>query len=455
MGSLNFNSKNSLSRYDYINKQTQHQFDKVKNNQYATFFENGAPIFATYLKQSKKLSTTDKGLGNVYENIGKSGKKYLRIKHLPIYNIDPSVFDMENDEFGIHGSFKFEGIITMDTIEPIAEDLLMFEFQKEKYLYKIMNVEVDTILSNNYYKVSIKFDKVTPDNLEEQIVDNFTTLYDNIGSEDKSIIQDDDYLLLQKLENLYENVCEAYFDTFYNELGNCFTYKDRIKIKKAGNEILQLKVKYQAQHKVLKDDDPILYTYEYVNFYDPYLMEFIIRNRLFEFDNSLTSFVFQHTIDTPNDFIKKYKQSIFYNIFKKHSFSNSFRQIPIQDKMTYLCRSGKTYYTKILLTDPNIEPKDLYNNRYCNFSYSYNGSNILYKIILKYLDIENDDNNNIKDSLLCSIYLNKKEISFEEYTLSILDNFYCEENIDYFIGVPMVLYLLKQKINNISINNIK
>ena len=424
MGKLNFNSKSSLSRSEYINKQTKQQFDKLQNNSYSRFMES-APIFATYYKQSTVESTTDKGLGTVETNIGFSGKKFVKIKHVPIYGLDKSSLNIDKDDYGIHGSFTTEGNLTQDTVKPIAEDYITFEFQDGKYLFKITNVDIDTILSNNYYKISIKFDRETPDKLENQIVDNFTTLFDNIGSEDKSIIQDDDFVKLKKFESMYENMCECYFEAFYNELGNCFTY---------------------SEYDVVLDEE--------VNYYDPYLLEFIIRNRLFEFDNSLTSYVFQHSIETPRDFLKRYKKSIFYNIFNKKPFSNNVRKIRIQDTLSYLYRSGDIYYSKMLYVDPN-DPIDLFNEKYTTFDYNYTGENVLFNIVLQYLGIENKVEDNVDDSILCEIELDKKKITGDDYIINNLEDFYCEQNSDYFIFVPLVLFILKTKINNITVNIIK
>lgn len=441
MGRLIVNGLNHHSQVatDYAKM----RYDKVQNNSYTRFMEN-APIFVTWYKQSRVETTTDKGMGNVNTNIGsESSKRFVKIKHIPIYGIDKSSFNLDLEDIGLKGSYHTEGNMIMDCLEPIVEDYFTIEYQDGKYLFKITNVEIDSIESNNYYKISIKYDREYDPVLEKQVVDNFTCIFENIGSEDKSIIKDDDIEILEKYNEIYLHVLDSYYNTFHNLPSSSFIYEDKV-----NNKFI----------------------------YDPYLMEFIIRNELFVIKNSLESFSYRHTLATPKDFLMRYKKSIFYNIEKGDDFNIEIRHTKIGDTLSYYYATGLPYYTTELYHSHNVDAKDLYYESHTSFNYKYNGDDIVFNTILKYLNINNKTieipniNNELNDYLAddddtiipdkepdVSIVPDEEfaKISLHDFILNNFIDFYCLDNRDYFICVPLVLFIIKKLMNNININTIK
>lgn len=459
------------------------QYDRVVNSQYTRFLKN-APIPVTYYHQNVIESTTDVGFENVNTNIGVSGKKYNKIKNIPIYGIDKSSFSLDDSEIGIKGEYHSEGNLPLSVIKPIPEDYFLIELtENDKYLFKITNVEIDNISSNNYYKIDFKFDREYDPIIEKQVVGEFTCIFDYIGSDSKCILKDDELDTLQKLTNIYIDIMNAYYDQFFDPLCCCFIYHD------------------QYRDKFI---------------YDPYVTEFIIRNQLFINNSSFNSYVFSQMIELPKDFLKRYKQTIFCNFLEKHSFESRVRELRIQDRISYFYKSGKRYYVNELYTKGDALP--LYNQRENEFDYDYNGDDIVFNTILKFLKI---DNSNIKEeeyefeepvyndscelnsellfnsdrlgldseldldipygkelNLDSEILLripkiklpaflilkkvqnyepdkpNKKE-TLEEYIIDNFSDFYCENNRDYFTCIPIILFIIKSIMNNITIKNIK
>ena len=467
---------------ELINKITNDQYKRVVNSPYTRFLK-GTPVPVTIYHQNTIESTTDVGFENVNTNIGISGKKFNKIKNIPLYGVDKSSFSLDDSEIGIKGEYHSEANLPMDCLRPFPEDYIIFSYGDTDLLFKISNVEIDNINSNNYYKIDFKFDSSDKiDDLEKQVVDNFTCIFDYVGSEAKSIIKDDDIEKLSKLADVYIDLMNSYYDKFFDDLSSCFVLYD-----------------------FMRD--------EYL--YDPYVMEFIIRNKLFINENSLNSYTFIQTVNLPKDFLRRYKQTIFYNFIDKRSFEVRFRKLRIQDRLSYFFKSGKRYYLMELFTDRDA--KDLYRGRETFFTYDYNGNNVLFNTILKFLNIDNSNLQeeeyefeepgfNIENSINCELiyYSNKdginceleldipynkelyldcdldliiptsklpcflvlkkvdhyvppvpdKKESLEDYIINNFKDYYCENNLDDFTCVPIVLFIIKTIMNNITINKI-
>lgn len=415
MGSLVTNKINKQSKVtnDFVKK----MYDNAQNNSYTRFMEN-APVFVTYYKQSRTETTTDKGFGNVNTNIGISGKRFNKIEHVPLYGVDKSSFNLDMEEIGLKGSYHSEANMVLDCIEPIAEDYFTFEFNDGKYLFKVINVEIDSIESNNYFKVGFKLDKENDFEIEKQVVGNYTCIFENIGTEDKSVIKNEDYNKLEQLNAIYLNIVNSYMRAFHNVTANCFTFNDK------------------------KNDKFI---------YDPYVMEFIIRNQLFVIEGSLDSFAYRQVLDLPNDFQYRYKHTIYYNFEKKKEFSNNIRLYKIADTLSFFYRTGLPYRISELFIDPEEEVIDMYPYIHTNFTYEYNGDDIIFNTILKYIGINNKtkcDGTDDLDDLFA-------KITVEDYIIDNFEDFYCKQSMDYFVCVPMVLFIIKKLMNNININIIK
>lgn len=417
---------------EFMNQQTKLRYDITQNNAYSRFMED-APVFVTWYRQSLEETTTDKGLGTVETNIGLSGKKFNKIYHVPLYKVDKSSFNLDSEDIGLSGSYKSSANLVMDTIRPIPEDYFVFEFQDGKYLFKVTNTEIDTIESNNYYSIEFKYDRENLGEIEKQVVCSYSCIFENIGSDEKTIIKNEDLNVLTNLTNIYHDVCNAYYDTFFNQMCSSFTYRD-------------------------------LDTDRY--YYDPYVTEYIIRNELFTFKNVLDSYAFDHVIELPKDFLKRYKSSIFYNFWQKKPFSTKIRPIKIQDPLTYFQKSGLPYYYCELFNRTGLreDAELLYTYEQTTFSYDYYGDNILFNTILKYLNIENSEpkipiiDNDDKKPIVLEAKEEEKEKPADTLIPYIIDNyrdFYCEEDKDYFICTPIVLFIIKSLMNNITINNIK
>lgn len=386
MGTLN-------NQIEYFNKQIETQQQIHDSSSYSRF-RGKIPVLVTYYHQNVIETTTDVGLQNVYENIGgMSSKRYNKIKNIPLYDIDKGIFNIEETETGFKGSLNSEATLIPDTIKPIPEDYFTINYQENLYLFKIISVETDTIKSNNYFKIAFKYDRADFSKIESQVVGTFNCIFDNIGSNDKSIIRDIDYDLLNKLDSVYKDVANEYINVFYNQL--CSTFTLMISEKK---------------------------------YYDPYLIEFIKKHSLFSYNN----FSFDHMLSLENTFKERYYKSIYHNVeIKNKTFENRIRELRIQDIMTYFFRSGEMYFTYELY---NGQCEELYHLTHLKgFEFDIESEEFVFNIINKYINNSTDLNS---------------------YIINSLKDFYCKTTAEYFVSIPIILFIIKNTMNNITINNL-
>lgn len=405
------------NKKDYINDTVKFSMDNNYGS-YNKFLDGTAPIFIVYYKQNIVESTTDIGFGNTYTMIGdNSSITYNKIQHIPLYGVDASVFELNYDEIsGVTGSSESQGILLPNTIEPIANDYFTVEYMDNKYLYKVIDINTeDHIKSNNYYRITFKFDGTFNDAILKQVSGKYTCLYDNIGTEDVTIIQDDALELVRKAEEKLDYIKSKYKNSFILDMTNSF--------------ILTL------------DEENRKYLY------DPYLIEFIDRNNIFIENRSFKSLVIKNNIDLDSNFEIEYIDSIYYRLENRElqDFSINTMYNLIRSNSNYYGICGDSYYmVKIQELEQRGNNDIIYNKLYGSIvSYDMilaqplSDNNLIYRvcqIIKEYL------NNNISNEEILNRFLSIKDI-------------YMRKNLDNFIYYPMLFFIIKTTIDNIIIKN--
>lgn len=205
------------------------KYEEKLNTQYTRFLDK-TPTYVTYFNISVPESSVDLGFGNVEAKIGdNSPLRYNEVKNFPVYGIDTIQLNLQEDEEGLDTDYEGELIILPGTITPYQDDFFIIEHKGKDFLFQITGVDFDTIKSNNFYKATYTIKYVTPEETEKifrQITGKFTCVADNIGTEDKCIIKDDELQLINKLQALYLELAEKYKMYYYNKKYNSFIYVD-------------------------------------------------------------------------------------------------------------------------------------------------------------------------------------------------------------------------------------
>src|SRR5699024_2456631 len=88
-------------------------------------YQETAPNFVTYYKLDHSESTSDYGLDNVEEIVGKNSPlKYNKIKNMPLYSVETMSpnFDYDEESGPSMEGTDSEAIILPETIEPSVND---------------------------------------------------------------------------------------------------------------------------------------------------------------------------------------------------------------------------------------------------------------------------------------------------------------------------------------------
>lgn len=205
------------------------KYEDKLNSAFTRFLET-TPTYVTYYNINTIESTVDLGFSNVDKILGaQSPLRYSEVKNLPIYGMEQIQLDIDEAEEGLTSSYDGELIILPDTITPYPDDFFILEHKGMDFLFRVTGVNYDTIKSNNFYKISFTIKYVSPEDsvkILEQVTEKYTCIVDNIGTEDKCIIEDGVYRLLQRMQYLYNDIAERYKLFYYYKKYNVIMYYD-------------------------------------------------------------------------------------------------------------------------------------------------------------------------------------------------------------------------------------
>lgn len=253
-------------------------------------FIDKTPTFTTYFHIADDASTTSEGFNSVDDYLGDSSPiRYRRIENFPLYGLDQILLQIEDTEQGLDRSYEGEATLINSTITPCQNDMFMIPSLKDFYIFKVITVNSDHIMSDNYYRVGFSLQYIDREKatwLNKQTVEKYNCVLENIGTEKKCLIRSDIYDKIGKLEEMYTNMVDIYISVFYNERYNCFL-----------GEL----------------DGPCTLLY------DPFQVEFMLRHDLMNQKNRLDAIVpTEHFTDSKRRL--KYERSI-YRFFERRDVS--------------------------------------------------------------------------------------------------------------------------------------
>lgn len=204
-------------------------YEQRLESQYTIFLDKN-PTFVTYYHICNATSITDTGFLNVERVIGENSPvQFQRIEDFPIYGIESIKLDLSDEDQGLTSSFEGEGIILPNTIQPYPNDCFTISYLDRNYLFMISSVNYDTIKSNNFYNISFFIKTLNPGEaaqINKQIEDRFTCIFENIGTDDKCLMKVDEYEKIVKLEKVYDSLVEQYMTLYYNSKYNSLLFSE-------------------------------------------------------------------------------------------------------------------------------------------------------------------------------------------------------------------------------------
>ena len=324
------------------------------------------------------------------------------------------MIDLQRGEFGPESPIEGEAIILPNTIIPCVDDYFMITYLRDNtLLFRVNSCSPDTLESGaNFYKIKYNLETSSERSYGflngKLLVNEFEYMPGNVGTNLSPVLLSSDAQLLDRVRDAYTMLKSFYINLFYK--GNIQTF---------------------------------VYSYLGMFIYDPYLIEFLIRNGIFSESDDFYLYISQ-AVHKPDTFAIEYSRTLFRDIenvdHKLHL--NSCYPVPVHDPNSLLVDRMEEYWElsinlrNIFNADPiNWIDMDLFDRIVNNRPYTEDKKDFYKNIIINYMNKTADPFNlNIEDleSLEAKDYYFTKDLYYE---------------------IPMILFMLRSYINGLQSNS--
>ena len=374
-----------------------------------TRFIEQTPTFVTYYHINTDESTADRGFMDVDSVIGeRSPLKFQQINNFPIYGLEQIIAQLQDTEIGIDVSYEGEAIILPNTLKPLPNDYFVINYVGQDTLFRVTEIIYDNMRPDNFYKINFKLDAIDSSkkkNLTNQVYDKYTCVLENIGSENRCIIQEDFKDQLDKVDKLFSDMTSLYLSIFYDERYNVV--------------LGELAGGYRL--------------------YDPYMSYFINKHGLFKKKNSLDTVYLEedHVVDNKKQL--KYERSI-YRFFER-------RDVALIKPFFYTTIKGMTKVESAFHKwgDETVKVVDLPSE----FD-SENTSRIFPDITIDTIKLNGPTDS--KYLQLIKKYLrNESPVNIYDIDLSLNDELIqLDANLEMFFITPLLLFIIKESVKEFN-----
>lgn len=363
-------------------------------------FVEGTPTFVTYYHIKPDSSTADTGYQNIDSLIGfRSPLRFNKINSFPLYGLEQIVLQLQDTDEGLDSSYEGEAVIVPGSIKPLENDFFMIPYLKLPYLFRVTEINYDTIMPDNYYKIGFHLEYLEEEkveNLEKQVKDKYTCILENIGTENNCIIELQSKETLDKIDEMYDDMASTYKSIFYNERHNCFLGE-----MSAGKYL-----------------------------YDPLQTQFINDHQLFNKKNNLECLVLSDQFTDPKRRIK-YERSVYRFIERRRpELSNEFKYevyAGADNKETSFYRWHD--YNIYMLDIPSI----MSSNPYTIFSKEFA------------LAIKVNGETTSEHAELIKRFVRKDDLGINDIPLDLQDELLTlDGNLEVFFVTPLIMYIIKE-----------
>ena len=383
------------------------EYEKRLQSPYNRFIDK-YPTYVTYYHIETNETTVDEGWkdteGLLDDN---SSLRFNRIDNFPLYGISQIVLGINDDDQGLDVSYEGEAIFLPHTIKPFQNDFFVINHLKrhDTYIFRINSIEYDNIHPDNFYKATFILEETNGtklEQLEKQVVNMYSCINENIGTDKVCIIETDRYIRIKEVMKMYQNIADTYISIFYNEKYNSFFGEKSCKKK----------------------------------LYDPYLITFVNKHGLFNEKDKINTLILSQEIQD-NRFAIKYEKSIWRFIERQ--------DINLMNNFYYYEHHGADlpYSSFALWHDHTIEILDI--------SLDMNTFGLSYPILTDEF-IENVRNPEVEApsnyAKLLKSYIRKDKIDIYSIPLDLHEALLSlNANLEFFFIVPIILYIIRMIID--------
>ena len=277
-------------------------YNSLVNNPFYNWNDK-KPTLCTYYNINKDYSSLDPGSKIQYDNINdESPIRYNRIYDFIIYGFNRIELQTENGEFGLEASeISGDAYILPNTIIPTEGDYFEIRHIKDStWLFIITDVQQDTLQNgSNAYKITYKLEYDDNTQIQNKIKHNYRMIDIREGTNISKIVRCEDYDIAKIMDEKAVMLKKYFYELFYDPKVQTFIFEDLTEFR----------------------------------LYDPFMIEFLIRNKIL--DNGEDDYVHvDHKLHLRKTFSLDYDR-IFLRMFEK------------KDKKKLLGSNYKIVYSKI------------------------------------------------------------------------------------------------------------
>ena len=363
-------------------------------------FLDTTPTFVTYYHINDNVTTADDGFIDVADFIGKdSPLRFNKIEKFPLYAMEQIVLQMQDSEAGLDSSYEEDAIILPGTIKPLINDYFVIPVLKDAYVFRVINIVYDNVMPDNFYKIEFKLeyiDKEKLNQLDNQRVEEYVCVVENIGTETNCIIEKSEFNKIREIQKMYSNIVEFYKAMFYNSTHNVF----------------------------------LCDVGEFKKIYDPFQADFINKFNLFNEKNRLDVLILTNQFDDKKR-MYKYSKSVYkFMELKDLRLINNFK---------YTLRPGIALHESSFYRwhDKTVEVIDIPPYPIPDASPHIFSDEFIYQV--KY-----NDECNSEYATLIKRFLRNEELTVKDISLNLdQELLYLNDNLEVFFFTPILMYIIK------------
>lgn len=285
---------------DSVSQLTGFYNDLVNNPFY--LFNDQKPTICTYYNINKDYSTLDPGSKLAYDNIGEDTPiRFNRIYDFILFGFNKIQLETNVDDFGVEAE-KITGdcVVIPNNFIPTEGDYFEINHIKDQtWLFIVTDVQKDTLDNGaNVYKIMYRLEYNSNYRLLPKIIYNFRCIEVREGTNIISIVRCEDYDTAEIMDNVAVMLKKYFCDLFYRDTVQTFIYEDL------------------TEYRI----------------YDPYMIEFLMRNKIL--NNGDEGYIHvDQKINLPKTFSIDYDKTFLrcFELRDKDNLLKSLRNVNILD----------------------------------------------------------------------------------------------------------------------------
>ena len=376
------------------------------------------PTPVTYWNINSTQTTLDCGTEQPYDQLTQEDPiRYNRVLNFLLYGLGQIETDIRVGEYGPESQIEGECLILPNTVIPFESDYFTIDYLingDQRILFRVVSVNRDTLDNNaNFYRIHYQLNQTQDIDykyLMEHTVKTYKYISSNAGTNFIALLDEETENGINQLSNLLSMLRQFYMELFYRP--NIQTF---------------------------------IYPYMHGSFliYDPYLIEFLIRSKLYSTSDSSYLYISQATFKSLT-FSIEYSKTLFNDIENRdHDLSlNTVWPINICDANSLLIDRMEEYL-ELSIQRQNFRFHDPIN---------FLNMDLFDRIVNDDPYDESDESLPIYKNVIINFMNNKDASSITAKQIESIKNIEYARTKDLYYELPLIMYTLSRYITDLMTN---